>query len=138
MKLAIILPTEYRIFCTENKLWISAAHIPRKNNIETDQQSRMLQDTTEWKLQQELFHQIVDKFGKSDIHLFTSRIIRQPKSDVPCHPEPEATFFYMFPPFSFVVLNISQGERGQDRSSYSGTRLVTSVLVLSANADDQP
>ena len=34
-------------FCTENKLWVSPAHIPAKDNIETDQQSRILQDATE-------------------------------------------------------------------------------------------
>ena len=34
-------------FCTENKLWTSPAHIPGKDNIETDQQSRILQDATE-------------------------------------------------------------------------------------------
>ena len=34
-------------FCTENKLWVSPAHIPGKDNIETDQQSRILQDATE-------------------------------------------------------------------------------------------
>ena len=34
--------------------------------------------------------------------------------------------------------SISKGEQGQDRSSYSGTRLVNSILVPSANADDQP
>ena len=49
----------YRIwnFCTENKLWVSAAHIPDiyiyiyiyiyMYNIEADQQSRILQDATE-------------------------------------------------------------------------------------------
>ena len=34
-------------FCTESKLWLSAVHIPHKNNIEADQQSRILQDVTE-------------------------------------------------------------------------------------------
>ena len=42
-------------FCTENKLWDSAAHIPGKNKIEADQQSRILQDATEWKLHPERF-----------------------------------------------------------------------------------
>ena len=115
MTFAIILYT-YRIwnFCTENKLWVSAAHIPGKNNIEADQQSRILQDATEWKLHPELFQKIVDKFGKPDIDLFASRISRQLKSYVSWHPEPEAmavnafslnwnnNYFYMFPPFSLV------------------------------------
>ena len=100
--------------CTENKLWVSAAHIPSKNNIEADQQSRILPVATEWKLHPELFQKIVDKFGKPDIDLFASRINRQLKSYVSWHPEPEAMtvnafsfscnnkFFYMFPPFSLV------------------------------------
>ena len=63
-------------FCTENKLCVSAAHIPGKKNIEADQESRVLQDATEWKLHPELFHIIVDKFEKSGIDLFASRINR--------------------------------------------------------------
>ena len=35
-------------------------------------------------------------------------------------------------------MSISKGEQGQNRSSYSGTRLVNSILVPSINADDQP
>ena len=77
-------------FCTENKLWISAAHIPGKDNIVADQQSRILQDATEWKLHPELFQKIVDKFGKPDTYLFASRINRQLKRYVSWHPEPEA------------------------------------------------
>ena len=34
-------------FCIENKLWVSAAHIPGKNNIEAGQESRILQNATE-------------------------------------------------------------------------------------------
>ena len=95
-------------------MWISAAHIPGKDNIEADHQSRILQDATEWKLHPELFQKIVDKFGKPDIDLFASRINRQLKSYVSWHPEPETMavndfsltwnnkFFYMFPPFSLV------------------------------------
>ena len=45
-------------FCTESKLWVSTAHIPGKNNIEADQQSRILQDATEWKLHPEYFKKL--------------------------------------------------------------------------------
>ena len=79
----------YRIwnFCMENNLWISAAHIPSKNNIEADEQSRILRDATEWKLHPELFQKIVDKFGKPDIDPFASR---QLKGYMSWHPDPEA------------------------------------------------
>ena len=64
--------------------------IPGKNNIEADQQSRILQHATEWKLHPEPFQKIVDKFGKPDINLFASRINTQLKRYVLWHPEPEA------------------------------------------------
>ena len=50
--------------------------MPGKNDIEADQQSTILQDTTEWKLHPELFHKIVDKFRKPGIDLFASKINR--------------------------------------------------------------
>ena len=53
--------------CIENKLCVSTAHIPGKDNIEADQQSRILQDAIEWKLHPELFQKIVHKFGKPGI-----------------------------------------------------------------------
>ena len=63
-------------FYIENKLWVAAAHIPDKNNIEADQLSTMLQDATEWKLHPELFHKIADKFGKPGIDLFASSLVK--------------------------------------------------------------
>ena len=76
-------------FCTKNKLWVSTAHIPGKDNIEADQQSRILQDATEWKFHEKLFQKIIDKFGKPDINLFASRINRELKRYVSWNPEPE-------------------------------------------------
>ena len=54
-------------FCTKNQLCVSAAHTPGTINIEADNQSRVLEDATEWKLNPTLFHKIVEKFGKPDI-----------------------------------------------------------------------
>ena len=71
-------------------MWVSAAHIAGKNNIEAEQQSRILQDATEWKLHRELFQKIVDKFGRPNIDLFASRINRQLKRYVSWHPQPKA------------------------------------------------
>ena len=101
-------------FCTKNQLWVSATHITGTINIEADKQSRVLEDATEWKLNPGLFHKIVEKFGKPDIHLFATRINKQLDRYVSWHPEPEAmainafsltwnnNYFYMFPPFSLV------------------------------------
>ena len=60
-----------------------------KKYRESDQQSIILQDATEWKLHPELFHKIADNFGKPDIDLCASRINRQVKRYVSWHPEPE-------------------------------------------------
>ena len=38
----------------------------------------------------------------------------------------------------FTWLSISKGKQGEHRSNYTGTRLVNSILVPSANGDDQP
>ena len=71
-------------------MWVSAAHIASKNNIEADQQSIILQGATESKPHPEVFQKIVDKFGNPDIDLFASRIDRQLKKYVSWHPEPAA------------------------------------------------
>ena len=95
-------------------MWLSAAHIPGTVNIESDKQSRVLEDATEWKHNPALFQKIVKNFGKPDIDLFATRINKQLDRYVYWHPEPEAmamnafsltwnnNYFYMFPPFSLV------------------------------------
>ena len=101
-------------FCTKNQMWVSAAHMPGIINIEADKQSRVLEDATKWKLSPVLFHKTVEKFGKPDIDIFTTRINKHLDRYVSWHPEPEAmainafslswnnNYFYMFPPFSLV------------------------------------
>ena len=59
-------------FCIENKLWVSAARMSGKNNIQADQQSRILEDATERKLHPDLFHKIINKFQKPDVDLYAS------------------------------------------------------------------
>ena len=101
-------------FSTKNQMWVSAAHVPGTINIEADKQSRVLEDATEWNLNPDLFHKIVEKFGKPDIDLFATRINKQLDRYVSWHPEPEAmavndfsltwnnNYFSMFPSFSLV------------------------------------
>ena len=58
----------------EQKIWISAAHVPRSHNEIADKNSRMFERTSEWKLTENMLKQTVTKFGKSDIDLYESRI----------------------------------------------------------------
>ena len=77
----------------------------------------------------ELFHKIVDKFGKPDIDLLASRINRQLKRYMSWHPEPEVmavntfsltwnnNFFYMFLPFhSLVGQALAKVNRGKTKA----------------------
>ena len=115
-------------FCSENALWVSAIHIPGKNNIEADQQPRIIQGATEWKLHPELFHKIADKFEKPDIGLCASRINRQVKRYVSWHPEPEAmavnafsltwssNYFYMLLSFSAIDQVLTKVNRDKNEA----------------------
>ena len=72
MKLAIILAAEYGIF----PLKINRESQYYTCQVEVDQQYRILQYATEWKLHPELFHKIIDKVRELGIDLFASRIDR--------------------------------------------------------------
>lgn len=47
------------LFCMERKIWLSAAHISRKDNITSDRESRIFIDIKEWMLATHLFQEIV-------------------------------------------------------------------------------
>lgn len=102
------------IWCKENGVWLTVAHIPGKLNSEADQKSRKFNDRTEWKLHEGTFSSICDHFGKPDVDLFASRLNYQLKPFISWHPDPEACavdaftvnwskwFIYAFPPFSVI------------------------------------
>ena len=50
-------------------------HIPGSKNIQADKESRVLKESTEWSLSQEVFNIIQERCGKFDIDLFASRLI---------------------------------------------------------------
>ena len=72
VKLAIILAAEYGIFA----LKINCESQKYTYQVEANQQYRILQYATEWKLHSELFDKIVDKFRRLGIDLFATRINR--------------------------------------------------------------
>ena len=57
-------------------LTLSSAHIPGKDNFETDKNSRKFQDATESQLNPEIYKTVYDTFGTPGIDLFASRINR--------------------------------------------------------------
>ena len=61
--------------CTaEWQIRVSAAHIPGSENVVADKNSRIFEQSSEWKLRDSVFKHIVSIFGEPDIDLFPSRI----------------------------------------------------------------
>jgi hypothetical protein len=102
-------------WCIARGLWLSAAHLPGKDNIEADTASRHFNENIEWMLNNDNFKVIERSWGPFDIDLFASRLNGQ----LPCYaswkPDPGASFvdafsvswhnlrFYAFPPFSLIL-----------------------------------
>lgn len=102
-------------FCIQNKIWLSAAFIPGKENVIADFESRHINLDAEWQLQHRFFNWIKNKLNFTPtIDLFASRLNFQ----LPCYcsyrPDPGALAvdaftiswsnlkWYAFPPFSVI------------------------------------
>ena len=102
-------------FCIQREIWISAAHIPGKNNIQADRESRVFTDNKEWMLRKDIFQNVAEIWGEPTIDLFASRLNAQVACYASWKPDPGATyvdafpvssenqFFYAFPPFSLIA-----------------------------------
>ena len=102
-------------WCMQNKVWLSASHLPVALNVEADQQSRQFNERTEWHLRKDVFHQISKIWGTPDIDVFSSRINSQLPKYASWKPDPGAThvdtfsfawtrmFAYLFPPFCLIA-----------------------------------
>ena len=108
------LAVEIWELCLEMGIYISAAHIPGKQNVLADLASRKFEDAAEWRLSPTIFSRLTDKYGLPDIDMFASRLNYQIPTYTAWHPDPGATFIdamqvtwtgkfiYAFPPFSMV------------------------------------
>ena len=63
------------LFCVENKILITAAHIPGAENVTADYESRKSYKDAEWMLNSEIFQKVIKhlKF-KPDLDFFASRL----------------------------------------------------------------
>ncbi|KAJ8966439.1 hypothetical protein NQ314_003521, partial [Rhamnusium bicolor] len=59
-------------WCETKNIWIFASYIPSIDNWQADQASRTLRTETEWALNIDIFKEITNHFGMSDIDLFAS------------------------------------------------------------------
>ena len=76
-------------FCIEKGVWLSAAHVPGRENVDADLESRKINYDTEWKLNTELLQQALQILDVNpDLDLFVSRINTQLSSYVSFKPDP--------------------------------------------------
>ena len=103
------------MFAIERDMWLSAAFIPGKLNVEADEESRKQNMDAEWRLKDDILSDSLSILDfKPDIDLFASRINKQFVKYVAFKPDPEALYidaftlpwtdldFYAFPPFCVV------------------------------------
>ena len=101
-------------WCIQRNIWVTAAHIPGRLNIDADRESRKFQEETEWKLNHKQFQKITDCFGIPEIDIFASRLNTQLPRYVSWKPDPSSeaidaftldwseNVFYAFPPFCLI------------------------------------
>ena len=88
--------------------------MPGKDNCEADEESRAVNDDTEWSLGQDIFNAIHEIFPELSVDLFASRLNHKLRKYLSRRPDPNAIAidafaltwingtFYIFPPFSLI------------------------------------
>jgi len=106
-------------FMMSRKCKLTAEYIPSKLNIEADEESR-LNDSSEWKLDPQLFKEICKRLGNPEIDLFASLATHQIPKYISWKPDPKAIavnafqtswahkFPYAFPPFKLIGRTINK------------------------------
>ena len=74
---------------TEN-IFLVAEHLPGKDNLVANQESRSMKDRCDWMLNPVMFNQIQLQMGPLEIDLFASRLTKQPPQFYSWRPDPEA------------------------------------------------
>ena len=94
------------------------AHIPGRENVEADEESRA-EGHVEWELPDDVFSYIVEYMGPPTVDLFTSRLTHKLDNYFSWHPDPGASAidalsipwpndYYAFPPFSVVLQTVQK------------------------------
>lgn len=110
-------------WCIPRGVWITVSHIPGKDNIVADRASRIFDDSTEWKLDSNIFREVTRILGQPNIDMFASRLNCQITPYVSWFSDPNALavdaftiewsnyFVYAFPPFSVLPHTLQKIER---------------------------
>lgn len=109
----------------ENSVILSACHIPGKDNVDADRESRLSNLDAEWMLAPNIFKKLCACFGSPEIDLFASTLNAQLSVYASWKPDPNASFIdsfmlswndyysYAFPPFSVIGRTLQKIEVDQ-------------------------
>jgi hypothetical protein len=112
-----LLAKQIWAWAIKSNIWLSATHIPGRDNSEADKASREFNDRTEWMLNKDSFSNISRQFGTPIIDLFASRLNAQVGHYYAWKPDPgcigvdafshtwntyDNNLLYAFPPFSLM------------------------------------
>ena len=93
---------------------VSPAHLPGRLNVRADRESRVLEDSSDWKLSPDIFQTLQNKWGPFEVDLFASRLTKQLPKFASWKPDPMAAYTdafsldwgqilgYAFPPFALI------------------------------------
>ena len=103
------------LWCIENRVWLTATHLPGVDNVIADQESRHFNNSnTEWTLKDQIFQKIKNVLGSPQIDLFATRNNNRVPKYFSWRPDPGAIgtdafaqtwnydLMYAFPPFSLI------------------------------------
>ena len=86
------------LWALDRKIWLSAVHIPGKENVDADFESRNRPSSAEWSLKREVFDILQQKLGDCQVDLFASRLNNKLDRFISRFPDPKAcaidAFFY--------------------------------------------
>lgn len=105
---------EIWLWCINRDIWLTAQHIPGKQNVMADSYSRRFNTNTEWMLDGSVFNSLTISFFSPDVDLFASRLNKRMTPFVSWLPDPDALATdafcldwgrfrrYIFPPFCLI------------------------------------
>ena len=76
------------MLCLERNIHLTAQHLPGRENIAADQESRSITDKSDWKLSERIFQKIDYQFGPLEVDLFASRLSAQLPTFFSWRPDP--------------------------------------------------
>lgn len=109
------LAVEIWRWCIGWKIFIHAKHLPGKENVQGDWESRHVHDSSDWRLNRQIFLELECQLGPFSIDLFASRTNTQLESYCSWKPDPYTVavdalsipwtnhFPYLFPPFALIT-----------------------------------